>query len=93
MSRPSPGQTAELHVNLGEGRGPCRTPAHWVSADVHVHMNYGGEYRNTPAHLVMQAQAENLGIVNSLIVNKEQRFPGHRLQRRAARSGFTDPRR
>jgi hypothetical protein len=38
-------------------------------------MNYGGEYRNTPAHLVMQAQAENLSIVNSLLVNKEQRFP------------------
>src|SRR6202166_4023638 len=38
-------------------------------------MNYGGEYRNTPTHLLMQAQAENLGIVNSLLVNKEQRFP------------------
>jgi len=38
-------------------------------------MNYGGEYRNTPAHLVMQAQAENLSLVNSLLVNKEQRFP------------------
>jgi hypothetical protein len=38
-------------------------------------MNYGGEYRNTPAHLVLQAQAENLSIVNSLLVNKEQRFP------------------
>jgi hypothetical protein len=47
----------------------------WVSADVHVHMNYGGNYRNTPAHLVMQAQAEDLGIVENLIVNKEQRFP------------------
>jgi len=38
-------------------------------------MNYGGEYRNTPAHLATQAQAENLSIVNSLLVNKEQRFP------------------
>jgi Tol biopolymer transport system component len=47
----------------------------WVSADVHVHMNYGGNYRNTPAHLAMQAQAEDLGIVENLIVNKEQRFP------------------
>ena len=46
-----------------------------MSADVHVHMNYGGAYRNTPAHLVTQALAENLGIINSLIVNKEQRFP------------------
>ena len=46
-----------------------------VSADVHVHMNYGGHYRNTPAHLVLQAQAEDLDIVENLIVNKEQRIP------------------
>jgi TolB protein len=47
----------------------------WVSSDLHVHMNYGGTYRNTPGHLVLQAEAENLGIVNNLIVNKEQRIP------------------
>ncbi len=47
----------------------------WVSADAHVHMNYGGRYRNTPQHLILQAQAEELGIVENLIVNKEQRFP------------------
>jgi len=47
----------------------------WVSSDLHVHMNYGGVYRNTPEHLVLQAEAENLGIVNNLIVNKEQRIP------------------
>jgi dipeptidyl aminopeptidase/acylaminoacyl peptidase len=47
----------------------------WVSADVHVHMNYGGRYRNTPAHLVFQAEAEDLDIVENLIVNKEQRVP------------------
>ncbi len=69
------GQTAELKVNLGEHTWHVPDAAHWVSADVHVHMNYGGEYRNTPAHLVMQAQAEDLGLVNSLLVNKEQRFP------------------
>jgi TolB protein len=49
--------------------------AEWVSGDVHVHMNYAGTYRNTPAHLVEQASAENLAIVENLIVNKEQRFP------------------
>jgi TolB protein len=69
------GQTASLAVNLDEGTWPVPDAAHWVSADVHVHMNYGGEYRNTPAHLATQAQAENLTLVNSLIVNKEQRFP------------------
>ena len=47
----------------------------WVSGDVHVHMNYGGTYRNTPAHLIEQAAAENLSIVENLVVNKEQRFP------------------
>src|SRR5205823_3264332 len=51
------------------------TDRRWVSADVHVHMNYGGHFRNTPAHLVLQAQAEDLDIVENLIVNKEQRFP------------------
>ncbi len=69
------GQDATLTVNLDEGKWPVPDAARWVSADVHVHMDYGGEYRNTPAHLVTQAQAENLGIVNALIVNKEQRFP------------------
>jgi TolB protein len=55
--------------------GETKRADHWVSSDLHVHMNYGGEYRNTPEHLVLQAEAENLGIVNNLIVNKEQRIP------------------
>jgi hypothetical protein len=38
-------------------------------------MNYGGHYRNTPEHLVLQAQAEDLDIVENLIVNKEQPIP------------------
>jgi TolB protein len=50
-------------------------PAEWISGDVHVHMNYGGVYRNTPSHLVEQADAENLAIVEDLVVNKEQRVP------------------
>src|SRR5438270_1729509 len=49
--------------------------SHWISGDVHVHMNYGGAYRNTPAHLVEQAAAENLSVVENLVVNKEQRVP------------------
>ncbi len=52
--------------------GPTRR---WVSGDVHVHMNYAGTYRNTPAHLALQAAAEELSVVNDLIVNKEQRIP------------------
>ena len=35
----------------------------------------GGAYRNTPGHLVAQATAENLSVVENLIVNKEQRVP------------------
>jgi TolB protein len=69
------GQVASVEMNLDEDTWLVPDAAHWVSADVHVHMNYGGEYRNTPAHLVMQAQAEDLSIVNSFLVNKEQRFP------------------
>jgi TolB protein len=61
---------APTQKGLRHGVGEC-----WVSSDLHVHMNYGGEYRNTPEHLVLQAEAENLGIVNNLIVNKEQRIP------------------
>jgi TolB protein len=47
----------------------------WWSGDLHVHMNYGGAYRNTPSHLKFQAQAEDLHVVENLIVNKEQRIP------------------
>src|SRR5207253_1457638 len=47
----------------------------WWSGDVHVHMNYGGAYRNTPGHLAFQARAEDLHVVENLIVNKEQRIP------------------
>lgn len=54
---------------------PKQAGFHWVSGDVHVHMNYAGTYRNTPAHLITQAQAEDLSIVEDLVVNKEQRIP------------------
>lgn len=47
----------------------------WTSGDLHVHMNYGGTYRNTPSHLALQAAAEDLDVVENLIVNKEQRIP------------------
>jgi TolB protein len=66
-------------VELASTAAPAPTAAfgggRWVSGDVHVHMNYGGAYRNTPAHLAEQMAAEDLGIVHSLIVNKEQRVP------------------
>ncbi|HEV8150668.1 MAG TPA: CehA/McbA family metallohydrolase [Gemmatimonadales bacterium] len=47
----------------------------WWSGDLHVHMNYGGAYRNDPARLRFQAEAEDRHVVETLIVNKEQRIP------------------
>ncbi|HEX4933176.1 MAG TPA: CehA/McbA family metallohydrolase, partial [Gemmatimonadaceae bacterium] len=47
----------------------------WISGDLHVHMNYGGTYRNTPRRLVGQARAEDVRVVEALIVNKEGRVP------------------
>ncbi len=47
----------------------------WTSGDLHVHMNYGGSYRADPKTLAFQAAAEDLRVVENLIVNKEQRIP------------------
>ena len=69
------GATAEVAAVMSARPWLDGTDRRWVSADVHVHMNYGGHYRNTPAHLVLQAQAEDLDIVENLLVNKEQRIP------------------
>ena len=49
--------------------------AGWFSADLHVHMNYGGTYRNDPGNLAFQARAEDVHLVENLIVNKEGRVP------------------
>jgi TolB protein len=68
-------QRAEITVRLKALDIPASPHSRWASGDVHVHMNYGGAYRNTPANLVAQAAAENLSIVEDLIVNKEQRIP------------------
>jgi len=69
------GQRSTLTIRLQPLGLPRETGSHWVSGDVHVHMNYGGAYRNTPKHLVAQAAAENLQVVEDLVVNKEQRIP------------------
>ena len=73
--RVTAGETAKVTVQLRPLNLHQQAHSHWVSADVHVHMNYGGAYRDTPKHLVEQAAAENLSIVEDLIVNKEQRIP------------------
>ncbi len=47
----------------------------YYGGDLHVHMNYAGTYRNTPEHLALQAAAEDLAVIENLVVNKEQRVP------------------
>jgi TolB protein len=64
-----------LVVQLKSLQIPTEADSRLLSADLHVHMNYGGSYRNTPANLVAQEAAENLFLVDNLVVNKEQRIP------------------
>ncbi len=66
---------AQVAIHLKPLQVPADAHARWASADLHVHMNYGGAYRNTPANLVAQQTAENLFLVENLVVNKEQRIP------------------
>jgi Tol biopolymer transport system component len=47
----------------------------WWSGDLHVHMNYAGHYRTDPVRLRAMAEAEDLHVVDNLIVNKEGRIP------------------
>ncbi len=49
--------------------------AGWYSGDVHVHTNYGGHYVVTPKGLAFQARAEDVHVIEGLIVNKEDRVP------------------
>ena len=51
----------------------------FASGDLHVHMNYGGAYRNDTRGLAFQMRAEDLDVVENLIVNKEQRVPDLQL--------------
>ncbi|PYV91287.1 MAG: hypothetical protein DMG90_07635, partial [Acidobacteria bacterium] len=69
------GRRTSLTIYLQPLNVPKDARSQWVSGDVHVHMNYGGAYRNSPKRLVDQAAAENLQVVEDLVVNKEQRIP------------------
>ncbi len=73
--RTDPGPMTDVEIALPRMDWKSEKGTQWVSGDLHVHMNYGGVYRNSPANLGVQADAEDLGIVNNLLVNKEQRFP------------------
>ena len=69
------GPQTKLVMHLKPIQIPQEPNSQWLSGDLHVHMNYGGTYRNTPARLVAQEAAENLFLIENLIVNKEQRVP------------------
>ena len=69
-----PGRTNPIRVELQAQSLPAGF-GEWLSADLHVHMNYGGHYRNDPRRLAAQARAEDLDVVENLIVNKEERIP------------------
>jgi TolB protein len=71
----SAGSTTQVAVHMRSNDFTSAQATKWVSGDVHVHMNYAGTYRNTPKHLLEQAAAENVAVVEDLIVNKEQRYP------------------
>jgi TolB protein len=64
------GQTERYSALIAPAKEMSLRGERWVSGDLHVHMNYGGTYKNTPEHMVEQAEAEHLGVVNNLIVNK-----------------------
>ncbi|HXV36572.1 MAG TPA: CehA/McbA family metallohydrolase, partial [Myxococcota bacterium] len=67
------GEAAELEISLE--RIADLADEGWWSGDLHVHMNYAGSYRMQPSGLAAQANAEDLHVVENLIVNKEQRVP------------------
>lgn len=47
----------------------------WWSGDNHFHMNYAGVYHTSTAEMMRQGDAEDIHVLNNLIVNKEQRIP------------------
>ncbi len=69
----APGVTVALDVPL-ERISDLPARGIW-SGDMHVHMNYGGHYRLNAKDLARQMHAEDLHVVENLIVNKEQRIP------------------
>ena len=70
-----PGDQKRLELKLGRLEEQAPQWRNWISGDLHVHMNYGGTYLEGAPDLERRAEAEDLRIVNNLIVNKEQRIP------------------
>ena len=61
------GETAELEFTLERFMDlPARG---WYSGDNHIHMNYGGIFEATPRSLLLEADAEDLHVINDLVAN------------------------
>jgi hypothetical protein len=52
----------ERHIDL-----PARG---WYSGDNHIHMNYGGIFEATPRTLMLEAEGEDLHVINDLVANQ-----------------------
>ena len=46
----------------------------WVSGSTHVHMNYGGNLHNSLDNLIRMSRAEDQGIIDELVANKDNRI-------------------
>lgn len=67
------GKTANLTITMNRiDNLPAKG---WWSGDNHFHMNYAGVYYTSPAEMMRQGDAEDIHVLNNLIVNKEQRIP------------------
>lgn len=48
----------------------ARALAGWYSGDNHIHINHGGWFAAAPATLLLEAEAEDLNVINDLIANQ-----------------------
>ena len=62
------GETHKLELTLERLIDP---PAlGWYSGDNHIHMNYGGLFEATPQTIMLEAEAEDLHVINDLVANQ-----------------------
>ena len=66
------GETRTLELSLERFMDlPARG---WYSGDNHIHMNYGGIFGSTPKSLLLEAEAEDVHVINDLIANHNSRI-------------------
>jgi Tol biopolymer transport system component len=62
------GETQKVELTLS--RTSDLASLGWYSGDNHIHMNYGGIFQATPRSLLLEADAEDLNVVNDLVANQ-----------------------